>query len=131
MIKKIDRAYYFIYYTYYKLWSKNYNPLLSNDFRAGISITAVKTWLGVSMCGCLTNILKIDISKLSVIQTLLWFAPTIIIVSYKFSLDANKLKDFFKEVEKWPKKKRIFRSIIVWIVTIFIFASVFISVELW
>lgn len=120
-----------MYYTYYTLWSKNYNPLLSNDFRAGISITAVKTWLGVSMCGCLTNILKIDISKLSVIQTLLWFAPTIIIVSYKFSLDANKLKDFFKEVEKWPKKKRIFRSIIVWIVTIFIFASVFISVELW
>lgn len=130
MIKKIERAYYYMYYTYYKLWNKNYNPLLSTDSKAGISITAVKAWLGVSICGYISTILKINVSKLTIGESLLWITPAIIIISYKFSLDANKLKTFFKEVEKWPKRKRIIRSIIVWIVTIFIFVNVFISVKI-
>jgi membrane protease YdiL (CAAX protease family) len=125
------RAYYFFYYIIYKTWSKNYNPLVSNDFRTDICMIALNIWaLGV-IGVYLSILLGIKLPRLSIAQPIV-FIPLFLAIGsvlYFFTF-SNKWKPYFKEFEEWPKRKRIIGGIIVWMIVIFIFINVFISVEM-
>lgn len=127
----IKEAYYYLYYKIYKTWSKNYNPLLSNNFKADISLMALKIWFLGTIGMYVSIILNIDLSQLSmtspfvILSLLLALGSTL----YFFTF-SDKWKPYFEEFEKWPKRKNSVGGIIVWSIVIFIFLNFIISVEL-
>ncbi|WP_131535589.1 hypothetical protein [Pedobacter nototheniae] len=127
---KIKEAYYYFYYTIYKAWSKNYNPLLTNRFKADICITVLQIWMIIALYAYMSIFLgvRIELSigqPLGFIPFLLAFCTTL----YFFTF-SNKWKSSFEEFEKWPKKKKRIGSLIVWCVVIFILFNLVFSVKL-
>lgn len=127
----MKRAYYYLYYTIYKAWSKNYNPLLSNNFRADISLMAIQIWFLGVLDTYLSIILNQDATDISIISPKVIIALILVIGStlYFFTF-SDKWKPYFEEFEKLPKRKNLIGGIVVWGIVIFIFINVFISVEL-
>lgn len=127
---KIREAYYYIYYTIYKAWSKNYNPFISNDFKADICLIALKMWIFMIINAYVSVILDIK-SKLS-FTDLRGIIPVVVAIGttlYFFTF-SNEWKPYFKVFDNWPKRKKQTRSIIVWCLVIFIFINLIFSVEL-
>ena len=123
--------YYYLYYTIYKAWSKNYNPLLSNNFKADISLMAIKIWLLGVLDTYLSILLNRDTMDISITNPKVIIALALVIGStlYFFTF-SDRWKSYFEEFEKLPKRKNLIGGIIVWSIVIFIFINVFISVEL-
>lgn len=125
------KAYYFVYYTFYKLWSKNHNPFLSTCFQADISMIAVEIWLLGVIDSYISIILNQDITEISIKSPKVIIVLVLIISSTLYFLTfSNNWKPYFKEFEKWPKRKRRIRIFIVWAIIAFIFANLIFSVEL-
>lgn len=126
----MKQAYYYLYYTIFKAWSKNHNPLLSNSFRADVSVMALKIWLVGSFYAYLSIIMGTKISikitePISVIPFILAIASTL----YFFTF-SEKWKPYFEKFDKWPKRKNTIGGIIVWIVVILVFLNLIIAVNL-
>lgn len=121
-------TYYYTFYKFYKLWEKVDNILLSNSFRAEVSMMAVKIWLFIVIYayGCALFRIKPDIS----IRKPMGYIPIILVLlstHYFFSKKA-KWESYFKEFEKWPKNRNRIGGVLVWSVVVFIFVNVFVSV---
>lgn len=124
----MKRAYYYLYYTIYKAWSKNYNPLLSNNFRADISLMAIKTWFVISIFAYLSLMIgtKIRISALlGIVIGVLVIGSTL----YFFTF-SDKWKPYFEEFEKLSKQKKQVGGIIIWSVIILTFVNFIVAVNL-
>ena len=127
----IKKGYYYLYYTFYKAWSKNYNPVLSNNFKADICIIALKIWFLGVIDTYLSVILKLDSKSISITSPKVIIALILVIGSTLFFLTfSDKWKPYFEEFEKWSKRKRLIGSIIAWAIVVFIFINVIFSVEL-
>jgi hypothetical protein len=130
LIMKIKEAYYFLYYTIYKAWSKNDNPFLSNDFRADVCLIALEIWILMTINAYVSILLNIR-SKLS-LTDIRGIIPAVIAIGttlYFFTL-SNNWKSYFEVFDNWPKKRRRTGYIIVWCLVIFIFVNLIFSVEL-
>jgi hypothetical protein len=123
-------AYYYFYYIIYKAWGRNNNPFFSNSFSTDISFTVLKIWIVMIFYAYLGVILHFRV-VLSItkpegfIPVILAFAST----SYFFTF-STKWKPYFENFEKWPRKKKIIGSLIVWSIIAFIVINLFISVDM-
>jgi hypothetical protein len=127
----MKRAYYYLYYTIYKAWSKNYNPLLSNNFKADVCIMALKIWFLGVIDTYLSIILSFDSTDISITSPKVIVSLILVIGStlYFFTF-SDKWKPYFEEFEKLPKRKTLIGAIIVWSIVVFIFINLIFSVEL-
>lgn len=127
----IKEAYYYLYYRLYKAWRKNYNPLLSADFRTDISIIAIKIWF-LGLVGIyLSILLGVKLPRLSLTSPMVFipFALAVGSTLYFFTF-SNRWKPYFEKFEKWPKRKNRIGGIIVWGIIILLFINLLVSVEL-
>lgn len=127
----IKKVYYFIYYTIYKLWNRDYNPLLSNDFKTDISIIALKIWFLGVIDTYISILLNHDTTDISIVSPKVIISLVIAIIStlYFFTF-SDKWKLYFREFEQWPKRKNQIGRILVWCIIVFIFINMIISVEI-
>lgn len=127
-MKKIERAYYYLFYKLYKFWEWISYPKFWSDFKAIVSITALEMWL----IGGLINYYRIYIdhemtfSKNFYIGMAIFFA----VLNYIIFIHTDKWKDYNAEFDQLPRKKNIIGGIIVWIIIISIIFGFFRSAYL-
>ncbi|MEZ5045778.1 MAG: hypothetical protein R2831_02185 [Chitinophagaceae bacterium] len=125
-MERIKRAYYYFYYKIYKAWSRNYNPLLSNNFKADVSLMAIKIWLLGTIDNYLAFILNKDTKDITFFNPKIIIALILVIGStFYFFTFSNKWKPYFDEFEKLPKRKNLIGGIIVWSIVVFVLFNVF------
>lgn len=124
----MKRAYYYLYYTLYKAWRKDYNPLLSADFRADVSLMAIKTWTILSLFAYSSLLMN---TKIEITVMMGIVIGTLVIGStlYFFTF-SDKWKLYFEEFEKMSKRKNLTGRLLTWGVVIFTFINLIISINL-
>jgi hypothetical protein len=126
----LKKAYYYLFYKLYKFWNKNENILLSSNFRAEISIIAIKLWIVFALYGYGFALFKLKPS-ISITNPI-GFVPIILVLGttlYFFTF-SEKWKHYFEEFEQWPREKNAKGGLIVWSLIGFIFINVLITFNL-
>jgi len=120
------KFYYFIYYSFYKFWDYISSPKMLSDFKSVITIGFIKILIFLSFLYYTNTVLpKI---QLIIIAVLFIIIPNVYLFIYN-----NKWKEYFKEFELYPVKKRrkyfmiIFFCVVLVIVNFIISLNYFLS----
>ncbi|MDQ1856097.1 MULTISPECIES: hypothetical protein [unclassified Chryseobacterium] len=127
-MKKIKKAYYYIFYKIYKsiiYTSEMVGGEFWTDFKAGIALLALELLFLGSFLNYYSIIIneKLDISITSPIILI----PLIIlfVINYFSFIHTDMWKEYNKQFDKLPEEKNRKGTIVVWIIAIFILINFF------
>lgn len=126
-MKDLKRAYYYLFYSFYRFWEKASYPKFLSDMKAGICIMALEIWFLLSL-GVYYTIITKDVTDLS-LKTPIVFVPFLIIVLIKYFafVHTNVWKDYVKEFDKLPKEQNRKGSWIVFAIVVFVISNLVFS----
>lgn len=116
------KLYYFIYYSFYKFWDHISSPKMLSDFKSVITIGFIKILIFLSFLYYTNTVL----SKIQLIIVTLLF---IIIPNVYLFIYNNKWKEYFKEFELYPVKKRRKYFRIIFFCVVFVIVNFIISLN--
>jgi uncharacterized membrane protein YukC len=123
-MEKIKRAYYYLFYKFYKMSEAAPSRWMS-DWKAGIVIIALEIFLLYSLVNYYNVFVDkfFDFGKGSVISTVL----IVCLLNYLLFVHTDKWKDYVKEFDQLPKKKNRIGSWIVFGIVLFVVANLIFS----
>jgi hypothetical protein len=125
-MEKIKKAYYYLFYKFYKMSEAAPSRWLS-DWKAAIVIGALEIWLllsiGVYFSVCTKRVLALELSKPIIYVPLV----TILILNYISFIHTDEWKDYVKEFDQLPKEKNRLGSWIVFAIVVFVLANLIFS----
>ncbi len=123
---KIKRAYYYLFYKFYKLGELAQPPFLS-DWKAGIAVIALEIWVLLSV-GVYYAVVTKTVIELKISMPII-FIPLalVIILNYFAFVHTDIWKKYVKEFDRLPKHKNKLGNWIVLGVVLFIIGNLIFS----
>ena len=129
-INMLKKGYFYLYYVLFKAWSRDKNPMFSNNFQADICLIFLKACISFSLFNYIEIIFDIKfnlspIAPMGFIVFILSVGSTV----YFFNF-SNHYKSYMNEFENWPKKRHRIGATFVLFIVLFIVLNLIFSVEL-
>ncbi|MGJ1438719.1 hypothetical protein [Sphingobacterium siyangense] len=126
-MKDLKRAYYYLFYSFYRFWEKTSCLKFLSDWKSVVCIGTLEIWFILSL-GIYYTVITKDVTDLSFKMPIV-FVPFLIIVLTKYFVfvHTDVWKDYVKEFDKLPKEQNRKGSWIVFAIVVFVISNLIFS----
>jgi hypothetical protein len=126
----IGKIYSYFFYKIYKFWEAASVPKFWSDWKAGLSLDLVEMFLALSGICYYSVVTKTKIDPTDDVFIALIFIVVIAVPNYLLFNHQQQWKEMVKEFDRWPQRKNMVGSVIVWGVVFAIIGNLIVALYL-